>query len=433
MPGAAHAQQAFSSAWFAAKGAAQSTAASTGYLPNGMPASSLTNPALQQQKANQQLQTSLNNLSIIARGIAAQQAAQQAARLAAGGGTGMPDGLADGGLKVDTDSLTKGWLNAGAPTQSTTGGQTTVEIRQTADKAILNWETFNVGKNTLLRFYQDASWSVLNRINDPLARPSQIQGQIKGDGQVMIVNRNGVIFSGSSQINTRSLVVSTAGITDAQYRDKGLYVDVNGTQPSFTNALGKIEVQTGAQLSTSAPGSATQGGGYVLLMGSEVSNAGQINTPGGQVTLAAGDDFFIRKGVGTSGNTTSTTRGNEVSARLNAGSTASGNVVNTGLITASTGDITMTGHAVVQAGVAVSTTSVGARGSIHLLNSASDAGGSVTLGEGSTTAILLDQSGATALDSQRDAAIRNLDGVKTTNNITANFDNLSSIADRGDL
>src|SRR5450830_919354 len=313
----AQAQQAFSSAWFAAKGAAQSTAASTGYLPNGMPASSLTNPALQQQKANQQLQTSLNNLSVVARGIAAQQAAQQAARLAAMNGSGVPDGLADGGLKVDTDSLTKGWLNANAPTQTTAGGQTTVAIQQTSDRAILNWESFNVGKNTLLRFYQDANWAVLNRVNDPLARPSQIQGQIKGDGAVMIVNRNGIIFSGSSQINTRSLVAAAANITDAQFRDKGLYVDATGTQPSFTNALGKIEVQAGAQLSTSASTSATQSGGYVLLMGSEVNNAGQINTPGGQVTLAAGDNFYIRKGASTDGNATSTTRGNEVSAQLN--------------------------------------------------------------------------------------------------------------------
>jgi len=152
-----HAQQAFSSAWFAAKGAAQSTAASAGYLPNGMPASSLTNPALQQQKANQQLQTSLNNLALIARGIAAQQAAQQAARMAAMNSAGVPDGLIDGGLKVDTDSLTKGWLNATAPTQTTADGKTTVVIRQTADKAILNWETFNVGKNTILSFLQQPS------------------------------------------------------------------------------------------------------------------------------------------------------------------------------------------------------------------------------------------------------------------------------------
>ncbi|WP_157057142.1 two-partner secretion domain-containing protein, partial [Herbaspirillum autotrophicum] len=77
-------------------------------------------------------------------------------------------------------------------------GKTTVTIQQTADKAILNWETFNVGMNTTVNFQQQASWSVLNRVNDPLARPSQIQGQITGDGNIMIVNRNGIVFSGSS-------------------------------------------------------------------------------------------------------------------------------------------------------------------------------------------------------------------------------------------
>ena len=432
--GAAQAQQAFSPAWFASKGAVQNSASTTGYLPNGTPASALTNPGMQQQQANQQLQTSLNNLALIARGIAAQQAAQEAARQAAlANGGSVPDGLVDGGLKVDTNSLTAGWINATAPTQSSANGKTTVAIQQTADKAILNWETFNVGRDTIVRFMQDPNWAVLNRVNDPLARPSQIQGQIKADGTVLIVNRNGIIFSGSSQVDTRNLVVAAAAITDAQFRDKGLYVDAAGSAPSFTDALGQIEVQAGAQLSTAAPTSATQSGGYVLLMGSAVDNAGRINTPSGQVALAAGDNFYIRKGVGTDGNQTSTTRGNEVAAKLNAGSTSSGIASNTGLITASTGDITLTGHQVVQGGVAVSTTSTGTRGTIHLLNGAGDAGGSVTLAAGSTTAILLDPNSGSALDSQRDAALKNLDGVKGTNNITANFDNLSNIADRGDL
>jgi filamentous hemagglutinin family protein len=426
--GAAHAQKAFSPAWFANKGVVQSSAASTGYLPNGTPASLLTNPGMQQQQANAQLQTSLNNLTLLARGIAAAQAAQAAARqaaLAAGGS--VPDGLTEGGLKVDTNSLTQGWINANAPTQSSANGKTTVNIQQTADKAILNWETFNVGQNTIVNFAQQASWAVLNRVNDPLARPSQIQGQIKGDGTVMIVNRNGVIFSGSSQVNTRNLVVAAANISDTQFRNNGLYVDATGTQASFTNALGQIEVQAGAQLATTAPTSATQSGGYVLLMGASVDNAGQINTAAGQTTLAAGDSFYIRKGVSTDGNATSTTRGNEVSTG------GQGRARNTGLITASTGDITLTGHEVVQGGVAISTTSVGTRGTIHLLNRASDTTGSVTLAEGSTTGIVLDTSSATALDSQRDAALKNLDGVKTTNNITANFDNLSNVTDRGDL
>jgi filamentous hemagglutinin family protein len=430
------AQQAFSSAWFANKGVVQNSASATGYLPNGTPASALTNPAQQQQQATAQLQTSLNNLTLIARGIAIQQAAQEAARQAAlANGAGVPNGLVDGGLKVDTNSLTQGWINANAPVPGTSNGKATVTIQQTADKAILNWETFNVGKDTIVRFMQDPSWAVLNRVNDPLARPSQIQGQIQGDGTVMIVNRNGIIFSGSSQVNTRNLVASTAAITDAQFHDKGLYVDTTGSAPSFTNALGQIEVQAGAQLSTAAPASATQSGGYVLLMGSAVNNAGQINTPGGQVTLAAGDNFYIRKGVGTDGNTASTTRGNEVAAKLNVGSTSSGMAGNTGLITASTGDITLTGHDVQQNGVAISTTSVNTRGTIHLLNSASDAAGSVTLGNGAITAVALeDGTNTTALDSQRSALIADSAAQDLLRGSVAAgaFDNLAKLSDRRD-
>ncbi|WP_331708781.1 hypothetical protein, partial [Pandoraea sputorum] len=108
-----HAQQAFSSAWFAARGAAQSTAAQTGRLPNGMPVSSLQNPGEQQQRANQALQNSIANLATAAQGIAAMQAAQTAARQAAAASPEtIPDGLAEGGLKVDTNSLTAGWINA---------------------------------------------------------------------------------------------------------------------------------------------------------------------------------------------------------------------------------------------------------------------------------------------------------------------------------
>ncbi|MGT2505775.1 filamentous haemagglutinin family protein [Cupriavidus basilensis] len=399
--GSAHAQRAFSPAWFDAKGAAQNTAAATGRLPNGLPASSLTSPLGQQQRANEQLNRSISNLNLAARGIAAQQAAQAAARDAAlRAESDVPDGLAEGGLKVDTNSLTAGWLNA-RPLNKETGqkvvdARTVVSIEQTADKAILNWETFNVGKNTTVAFAQQKDWAVLNKVNDPSARPSQIQGQIKADGTVMIVNRNGIVFSGSSQVDTRNLVAAAARIDDSQFQANGIYA--SGSTPSFKDALGKIEVQAGATIATRQPASATQGGGYVLLLGAEVRNAGEIATPGGQAALAAGDSFIIRRGVGTDGNQGSTIRGNEVGVGLNAGGTA-GKVSNAGLIQAPTGDVTLAGREVVQDGVILSSTSVNNRGTVHL--NAVGANGAVTLAQGSTTAIVLDTSGATALDSQR--------------------------------
>ncbi|WP_339473253.1 filamentous hemagglutinin family protein [Pseudomonas fluorescens] len=399
--GSAQAQTAFNSSWFAAKGAAQQAAAarpSTGGLPG------MTPPLAQQQRANQQLQRSLQTLNNTVAAIAAQQAAQAAGRAAALGSVQfVPDGLGEGGLKVD-NSLAQGWQNAKGPQQTQADGKTNVRIEQTADKAILNWETFNVGRNTTVEFAQQADWAVLNRVNDPGARASQIHGQIKGDGTVMLINRNGIVFSGNSQVNVRNLVAAAANITDIQFRERGLYFDSSASQPTFTDAAGKVLVERGAAIQTHKPAISTDAGGYVLLLGNEVQNDGSISTNKGQTVLGAGDRFFIRKGSGTEGNALSTTFGNEVIPGFKTGAVA-GKVSNNGLIQAATGDITLTGHEVVQNGVLLSSTSVATRGTVHLLNPASDAAGSVALGENSVTAIMLDSSDLTALDSQRDAAL----------------------------
>ncbi|MCO5625311.1 filamentous hemagglutinin family protein [Pseudomonas aeruginosa] len=360
----------------------------------------------QQQRVNQQLQRSMANLNNTVAAIAAQQAAQAAGRQAALNlPQDVPDGLGEGGLKVDASlPFEQAWQNAKGPVQTQAGGKTTVSIEQTADKAVLNWETFNVGRNTTVDFQQHADWALLNRVNDPSARPSQIQGQIKADGTVMLVNRNGVVFSGSSQVDVRNLTVAAANISDEQFRQRGLYYDNAGSRPTFTDAAGAVRVEQGAQLRTAAPSGSTKGGGYVLLLGSEVDNAGSIVTPKGQTVLSAGDSFVIRRGQGTDGNLTSTTRGNEVLPGFAADSSA-GRVRNSGLVQAATGDISLSGREVEQAGVLLSSSSVDSRGTLHL-----KASERITLAEGATSAILVDSSGSAALDSQREALLKPLNG-----------------------
>jgi filamentous hemagglutinin family protein len=385
--------------------------------------------------------------------IQAMQSVQNAARAAAQASqssTTLPqvsvaNGLAPGGLVPDSGLAGNGvanpvtsWTGATTPTQSVdASGQTQVGIQQTAAQAILNWSSFNVGARTTLTFDQqgNANWVALNRVAASTA-PSQILGNINAVGQVYVINQNGIIFGGASQINVGSLIASTAGITDQQFLTNGIYSTQTGStyNPSFTGAGGKIIVEQGALITTNAPASVTSGGGFVLLMGTEVDNAGSISTPNGQTELAAGDDFILRPGVGTNANQTSTTRGNEIAPVLHANST-SGTVDNTGLVFSQQGDITLAGHAIVQDGILVSTTSVNQRGTIHLLNSASDASGSVTLTGNALTLILPElDSTDTALDSQRDALIADsaTQNIARAGAANAQFDNLSLLADRED-
>ncbi len=380
-----------------------------------------------------------DSLARAARAMQDMQSVQAAARAAAAARqtsltapVAVPDGLGAGGL---LPNMSAGWSGANAPAESP--DKTQVGIRQTQAQAILNWQSFNVGARTTLTFDQqgNAGWVALNRVSNATA-PSQILGNIKADGQVYIINQSGIIFGGNSQINVGALIASTAGITDAQFTNAGIYSVQSGAtyMPSFTAAGGKVVVEAGAAINTRAPSSVTSGGGFVLLIGSGVENSGSIGTPKGQTILAAGDDFVIRPGFGTQANTTSTTRGNEIAPVMAVGS-SSGAVTNSGLIFAQQGDITLAGRSIAQNGALIATTSVNTRGTIHLLNSASDSNGSITLGAAGLMAVLPElDSSETALDSQRDALIAASTAANfaRAGSATGAFDNLSLLADRQD-
>lgn len=161
----------------------------------------------------------------------------------------VPDGLGIGGL-----DLIGAPTGANAPTQS----GTKVTVRQTAQQAILNWRTFNVGKKTTLYFDQrqggsDAGkWIAFNKVSDPSGSPSQIIGSIKAEGQVYIINQNGIIFGGASQVNVRTLVASSLPINDnlvangllnnpeAQFLFNAIRVDALNQTSAAAQALPKI-------------------------------------------------------------------------------------------------------------------------------------------------------------------------------------------------
>src|SRR5579859_769719 len=96
----------------------------------------------------------------------------------------VPDGLVGGGLQVDPRvSLDPSlWSGASLPQQSVVGNQTEVTVAQNAPQALLNWSSFNIGKQTTLTFDQSlngspqTSWIAFNKVNDPSGVPSQILG-----------------------------------------------------------------------------------------------------------------------------------------------------------------------------------------------------------------------------------------------------------------
>ena len=309
----------------------------------------------------------------------------------------VPNGLTTGGLQVAPNISTDPtlWQGANLPTQRITNGQTAVTVKQNAQQALLNWQTFNIGKETHLTFNQTAGggnarqWVAFNKVNDPSGVPSQILGSLDAIGQVYVINPNGIIFGGSSQINLHALVASSLPINenliargllnnpDHQFLFSALPISqgTNGT-PAFTppasntpdGRYGDVVVQEGAAITS--PTTADHVGGRVALIGANVSNAGTISTEDGQTILAGG----LQVGFGAHESSDPSLRGLDVFVGAVADPASmdpsyAGTATNFGLIDAPRADVTIVGRAVNQLGFINSSTSVALNGRIDLLAS----------------------------------------------------------------
>jgi len=269
---------------------------------------------------------------------------------------------------------------------TTAAGSPLLTIRQTQSRAILNWKQFDIDAGETVYFDQqgNSGWAALNRIGG--SDPSRIAGALKADGQVYLINRNGILFAKGAQVDVHSLVASSLDISDDTF-NAGIASLLPGAA-AFAGSGGFVEVAAGAELKA-------QSGGQIMLLAPDVKNSGAISTPNGQTILAAGEKIYLS----LPSDDTPGLRGFLVEVD-NGGSAQN---LNLGSIIAERGNVTLAGLAVNQSGLVRATTSVTLNGSIKLLakersgvladgSAVNGRTGSVVLGQGSTTEAIVDGS-----------------------------------------
>lgn len=154
-----------------------------------------------------------------------------------------------------------------------------VEIAQTgnlstisaSDKAIIEWRHFGIESGESVLFIQpSATASVLNRVAGESL--SEINGLLQANGQVFLINPNGILIGPEGRIETAAFLGSTLDLLsnpidfDASLEFKGA-----GTVSNFGRIHGKE---------------------WVCLIGSHILNEGTIE--GGDVALASAPSVFVR-------------------------------------------------------------------------------------------------------------------------------------------
>ncbi len=242
-------------------------------------------------------------------------------------------------------------VNSGNVAVSTAGANMT--IKQNTDKASINWQSFSIGSAASVNIQQNSASSVLlNRVvgNDP----SQIFGKLTANGQVILINPNGIVFGKGGSVVASAFTASTFGMTDTDFQNGKYKFNRNGSTAGVT-------VENGASIQTTTPG------GYVALLGASVNNQGEIHTQQGAVVMASGESVALPStltdsvGVPLSG---------KVRLELTP-STINASVENDGTITTDGGQVLMQAAAVADAVASVTHT-----GSI---DTSGAQGGAVTL------------------------------------------------------
>ncbi len=145
---------------------------------------------------------------------------------------------------------------------------------QTADRTILHWDSFSIQAGEMTSFIQpSASSAVLNRVTG--SEMSQIMGHLHSNGQVYLVNPQGILIGPEGKIDTAGFIASAVDLQNVDFL-KGESIHFQGGAGDVVH-LGTIETSSGP----------------VVLIGHKVKHAGEIHAPHGVVSLLSGSDLLL--------------------------------------------------------------------------------------------------------------------------------------------
>ncbi|HJM95023.1 MAG TPA: filamentous hemagglutinin N-terminal domain-containing protein, partial [Candidatus Marinimicrobia bacterium] len=152
-----------------------------------------------------------------------------------------------------------------------------LNISQSSDKSIIEWSSFSIAGGEHVNFQVPSPTSVtLNRVtgNDP----SSIFGKLTSNGNLMLINRNGILFGNGAEIDVHGLVATTSDISDANFMNGQYSFNIS---PEFSNTITNRGTITASE------------GGLVAFVAPGVQNTGIISARLGKVSLAAGNTFTL--------------------------------------------------------------------------------------------------------------------------------------------
>ena len=149
-------------------------------------------------------------------------------------------------------------------------------IDQFTQRAVIDWRSFNIDAGELTEFRMPSSDSVsLNRVSG--TGQSLIDGRLTSNGNLFLLNPNGVIIGKNSRIDVGGFVASSLDLDNDQFMAAG-ELSFHGDSKAPVINLGQIGASHGD----------------IILIAPQVTNEGSLIAPNGRVGLAAGNDVMLK-------------------------------------------------------------------------------------------------------------------------------------------
>jgi filamentous hemagglutinin family protein len=154
-------------------------------------------------------------------------------------------------------------------------GNAVTTIQQHSANAVIHWQDFSIGAHETTQFIQPSAQSIaVNRVMG--GNPSKIMGNLKANGNIYLLNSNGILFGKGSKVDVGGLVASTGHISDqAIFSGKPMKFSPGNPGASIVNE-GTISIKNA---------------GLAVLVAPTVVNKGIIEANLGKVVIAAAEHF----------------------------------------------------------------------------------------------------------------------------------------------
>ncbi|MEP0313228.1 filamentous hemagglutinin N-terminal domain-containing protein [Hyphomonas sp.] len=157
-------------------------------------------------------------------------------------------------------------------------GTGNVHIKQSTKKAIIEWKGFDIGKGEKTRFSQPGKNAVtLNRVTGGLGK-STIDGILKANGKVFLINPDGILFGQNAIIDVHALLATTHDIANDDFMAGNYRFNQPGKPGASVVNLGSITASDG---------------GFAALVAPGVRNDGVITARLGSIGLSAANGFTL--------------------------------------------------------------------------------------------------------------------------------------------